>query len=143
MSTPTDRTRPGHTAAGTDAAAGTDTAATVDAWLAAYTEADARSRRTAVASLWHPEGRLVEPPLDAAGHDGIDGLAVAVQSQFAGCRFRRTSELDEHHGTARYEWELVAADGSVVLAGEDIARLDADGRLVEVVGFFGRPAGLT
>ena len=41
MSTPTDRTRPGHTAAGTD------TAATVDAWLAAYTEADARSRRTA------------------------------------------------------------------------------------------------
>ncbi|MEZ5261666.1 MAG: hypothetical protein R2755_07795 [Acidimicrobiales bacterium] len=87
-----------------------------------------------------PGGRLVEPARCRRPRRHRR-LAVAVRSQFAGCRFRRTSELDEHHGTARYEWELVAADRSVVLAGEDIARLDADGRLVEVVGFFGRPAG--
>lgn len=113
---------------------------TVDAWLDAYTEVDAGVRRTAIERLWHPEGRLVEPPLDAEGHGGVDQLAAGLQAQFAGHRFRRASELDEHHATARYEWELVAPDGSVALAGEDVVRFDHDGRLREVVGFFGRPA---
>lgn len=112
--------------------------ATVDAWLAAYTEPDAARRRAAIERLWHPEGRLVEPPLHTAGHDGVDRLAQGLQAQFAGHRFRRAGELDEHHSTARYEWELVAADGSVTLAGEDFVRFAEDGRLFEVVGFFGR-----
>ena len=49
----------------------------------------------------------------------------------------RGMSLDEHHGYARYGWALVAADGTVAVAGTDIATLDDDGRLVKVVGFFG------
>ena len=51
--------------------------------------------------------------------------------------FRRTTGIDEHHGVARYGWELVAADGAVAVGGTDIAEIGDDGRLVRVTGFFG------
>jgi hypothetical protein len=118
----------------------TDTiSATVDRWLDVYTDADAGRRRSGIEALWHPQGKLIEPPLEVAGHDGIDQLAQGLQAQYAGNTFRRCTEIDEHHGVARYGWEMVAADGSISATGQDVVHLDADGRLVEVVGFFGMP----
>ena len=63
-------------------------------------------------------------------------MAAAGQAQFPGHAFRRTGEIDAHHGFARYSWELVAADGNVTIGGMDVAELDAS-RLRRVVGFFG------
>ena len=64
-------------------------------------------------------------------------MADAVQQQFAGHRFRRTSAVDAHHGFLRVAWELVAPDGRVALTGVDFGRLAPDGRLAQVTGFFG------
>ena len=64
-------------------------------------------------------------------------MAAALQTQFPGHTFRRTSTIDAHHGFARYEWELVAPDGAVALAGLDVAEVGDDGRLRRVVGFLG------
>lgn len=114
-----------------------DTTTMIDTYLEAYGEADASRRRVLIEQVWSGDGVLVDPPMDAAGHDAIDGMFAAVQSQFAGHRFRRTSGVDEHHGTARYSWELVAPDGSAALAGMDIATFDDRGRLTRVTGFFG------
>ena len=41
-------------------------------------------------------------------------MASAVQAQFPGHTFRRTSAVDGHHGFARYEWEMLAPDGTAV-----------------------------
>ena len=73
--------------------------------------------------------------MDARGHDGIDGLYGAVQDQVPGVTFRRTSGIDEHHGTVRYSWDMVAGDGTVAASGIDVAHV-ADGRLTRVTGFF-------
>jgi hypothetical protein len=118
----------------------TDITTTVDRYLAAYGEPDATRRADLIASAWAPDGRLVDPPAVGEGHDGIGALAQALQAQFAGHRFRRTSAVDAHHEVARYRWELVAPDGAVALAGMDVARFAPDGRLLEVTGFFGEPA---
>ena len=119
-----------------------DLTETIDTYLEAYGETDPTRRATLIAQAWATDGKLIDPPLDAAGHDGIDGMFVAVQGQFPGHTFRRSTELDAHHGFARYGWQLVAADGSVTLAGTDIAEVDDNGRLVRVTGFFGEPAAL-
>lgn len=108
----------------------------IDTYLTAYTEPEATRRRQLITEVWSPAGSLTDPPLAAAGHDAIDEMAQAVQAQFPGTRFRRTTGVDAHHGYARYGWELVGADGSVVLTGMDVAHVD-DGRLAAVVGFFG------
>jgi hypothetical protein len=110
---------------------------TIDIYLDAYGETDGARRRALIAAAWAADGQLVDPPLDARGHDGIDEMFVAVQSQFPAQRFRRSTEVDAHHGYARYGWELVALDGSVTLSGIDIARLDGSGKLMCVTGFFG------
>lgn len=108
-----------------------------DRYLAAYGEPDAATRARLIEAVWAPDARLVDPPLVGEGHAGIDQAAEALQSQFPGHRFRRTSGVDAHHEHLRFAWELVGPDGAVAVAGTDIGTLDAHGRLHRVVGFFG------
>ncbi|MPY92655.1 MAG: nuclear transport factor 2 family protein [Acidimicrobiia bacterium] len=114
-----------------------DVTTTIDTYLEAYGEPDAARRLGLIREVWAADGHLVDPPLDGRGHDGIDAMFAAVQGQFAGHRFRRTTGVDAHHDFARYGWELVSPDGAVSLGGMDVAELDADGKLVRVVGFMG------
>jgi hypothetical protein len=120
----------------------TDVTITVDGYLAAYGEPDGARRAKLIAAAFTEDARLVDPPATGEGHDGIAALADAVQRQFPGHRFRRASALDGHGDVVRYAWELVGTDGAVALAGTDVARVAGDGRLREVVGFFGDLAPL-
>ena len=109
----------------------------VDRHLAAYCEPDAGKRMSAIRDLWNAEGRLVDPPLEARGQQGIADQAATLLSQFPEHRFERTGLVDQHHGFLRYGWKLLDAKGAAVLQGVDFAELDAEGRLLKVVGFFG------
>jgi hypothetical protein len=115
----------------------TELATTIDTYLEAYGETDETRRRSLISKSWSPTGTLTDPPMAADGHDGIATMFAAVQGQFPGHTFRRTTEVDTHHNIARYGWELVGADGSVAVAGMDVARVGDDGFLVDVTGFFG------
>ena len=119
-----------------------DIETTIDTYLEAYGESDVKRRLTLIDKVWDPDGELIDPPLDAAGHDAISALADALQQQFPGHRFRRATAVDAHHGFARYGWELVASDGTVAVSGVDIAELD-NTRLRRVVGFFGELTAAT
>ena len=114
-----------------------DITATIDTYLAAYGETDPASRRRLLEQSFAPSATLADPPFDATGLDAIDATFAAVQGQFPGHTFRRTSAVDSHHGAARYGWELVGTDGAVAVAGVDFVRLGNDGLLVQVAGFFG------
>lgn len=120
----------------------TSTGATIDAWLAAYADPDPDARAAVVAAVWNAAGRLTDPPFAGAGHAEIAALGAGVVEHYPGHTFRRTTAIDIHHTYGRYGWVLVAGDGTVAAAGEDVAELDADGRLNAVVGFFGTPAEL-
>ena len=109
----------------------------VDKHLAAYCDPDAARRAGAIREIWHPEGRLVDPPLEARGHQGIADQAGTLLSHYPQHRFERSTAVDAHHGFLRYGWRLVDANGTAVLEGVDFAELDVDGRLARVVGFFG------
>ena len=115
----------------------TDLTSTVDAYLAAWNERDPELRAELVARVWAPDGQLIDPPLAAAGHEGISNMAAALQQQFAGHHFRRATGIDAHHGHLRFGWELVGPDWSVTIAGTDVGELAGDGRLRRITGFFG------
>ena len=114
-----------------------DLAILIDAYLAAYTDADATRRAAVVQRIWAADGRLIDPPLAASGHAQISHQAEQLLAQFPGHRFVRSSGIDSHHGMARYAWQLVGPAGAVVLEGTDIAQIDPEGRLAQVTGFFG------
>lgn len=109
----------------------------VDRHLAAYCDPDATSRAAAVQEAWNPDGRLVDPPLEARGHQGIADQGATLLSHYPQHRFERTTAVEGHHGFVRYGWKLVDANGAAVLQGVDFAELDVDGKLLRVVGFFG------
>lgn len=108
----------------------------VDRHLAAYCDADAARRTRAIREAWHPEGRLIDPPVEARGHQAIADQAATLLSHYPQHRFERTTLVDGHHGHLRYGWRLLRPDGAVALQGVDFAQLDVDGRLLCVVGFF-------
>jgi hypothetical protein len=114
-----------------------DVTAVIDTYLAAYNETDATTRRGLVEQAFAADAKLIDPPLDGAGRDGISEMMGVVHQHFPGHTFRRASAVDEHHGHLRYGWELLDPSGTVALAGIDVGELDAHGQLVRVVGFFG------
>ena len=116
-----------------------DTTTLVDTHLVAYAEPDAARRTELLAQVWAADGQLLDPPFDGTGVDAISALTDAVLAHYPGHTFRRTTAVDEHHGFARYGWELVAADGAVAVAGTDVAEV-RDGRIVRIVAFFGELA---
>jgi SnoaL-like domain len=109
----------------------------IDTYLQAYGEPDAAKRASLVGTVFAPNAVLADPPFVATGADEIVGAFGAVQAQLPGHRFARTSEIDEHHGCARYAWALNATDGSTSVAGVDFVRFDDAGLIVSVAGFFG------
>lgn len=112
----------------------------IDRHLAAYCDPDAARRAGAIREIWNADGRLVDPPLEAAGHKGIADQAATLLTHYPDHRFERSTAVDAHHGFVRYGWRLVDAKGAAVLEGLDVAELDVDGRLLKVVGFFGPQA---
>lgn len=113
----------------------------VDAWLAAYGDSDAGRRLAAIRAVWHAQGHLIDPPMEARGHQGISDQAATLQSQFPGHRFERSTAIDAHHQSLRYGWKLLDGNGAAVLEGVDVVDLDVDGRFLRVVGFFGAQPG--
>jgi hypothetical protein len=109
----------------------------VDSHLAAYCESDPETRMAVFARIWNKSGRLVDPPLESCGYQGMSEQAAALLQQFPGHKFVRTTDVDHHHEFARYGWVLRNAAGADALEGVDFLALDVDGRIMNVVGFFG------
>lgn len=114
-----------------------DPTTTVDAYLSMWYEADQARRQQIIAGAWAESGRYVDPLQEAKGHDALSAMSAAIQQQFPGHTFRRTSGVDAHHDQVRFGWELLAPDGSVRAAGIDVGEIDPDGRLTSITGFFG------
>src|SRR5436190_422077 len=105
----------------------TDVTTTVDAYLAMWNEDDPARRAELISQAWTEQGRYVDPLLEADGHAALSEMVVGVHEQFPGYRFRRTTGVDLHHDRARFGWELAGPDGSVAVAGIDVAVVAPDG----------------
>jgi hypothetical protein len=115
----------------------TDVTTTVDTYLQMWNETDVARRAEVIRAAWIDTGHYIDPLMEGRGHDGLSAMVDGVQAQFPGARFRRTTGVDEHHALVRFGWELVGADGAVIVAGLDIGVVAEDGRLDRIAGFLG------
>lgn len=109
----------------------------VDRYFDLWRATDPTSRGQLVEQVFTSDGRHVDPNADAQGHDELVAMIAAVHEGFAGFGIERTSGIDQHGDQLRFSWQMVGADGSVLLAGIDVAEISPDGRLVRVAGFWG------
>ncbi|MEX0348496.1 MAG: nuclear transport factor 2 family protein [Paracoccaceae bacterium] len=108
---------------------------------AAWREDDPDRRLAHLAASFAENGRYVDPSADVAGRAALSAHIGEVLAEFGG-RVELTSAPQQHHELVHFTWHMRADDGSVMVAGRDIARLDADGLIVELMGFFGEPEPL-
>jgi hypothetical protein len=119
----------------------TDTDTVVSRYLAAWNATEPAARREAIAAVFTPDARYVDPLADVAGHDGVDALIAGAQQQFTGLVFSRGELLDAHHDVVRFTWHLGPEGGEPVVVGFDVAEIAGDGRLQRVHGFLDRVPG--
>ncbi|HEU5085250.1 MAG TPA: hypothetical protein VFU14_18050, partial [Acidimicrobiales bacterium] len=98
---------------------------------------DDRVRAELVRRSFVDEGRHVDPLADAVGHDELAGMLANVHAAYPGFAIERTSGIDQHGDQLRFGWELVAADGTPVVTGLDVAELAPDGRFARIASFWG------
>src|SRR5688500_4593518 len=104
----------------------TDAQTLVDDYFAMWRETDATARAERIAAVYTEDGRHVDPNADAVGHDGLGEMMAAVHAQFPGLGMRRVTGIDSHNDQLRFGWELLGADGAVIVAGTDIVQVADD-----------------
>ena len=114
----------------------TDTTA-IDSYIAVWNETDDAKRAELAeaalsADLWYRD-----PMLEADDRDSFSATVKFVQENFPGHVMTRTSEVDAHHDLVRFNWALGVPGEVPVLAGVDVAKYDADGKLHRIIGFAG------
>lgn len=109
----------------------------IDTYFAFLNETDVKTLRRLAYETWTDDARYVDPHHDGSGRDVLVSMVEEVHANYAGFTFKRSTGIDAFGSQARYGWQFIAPDGSVVLSGEDYATLSDDGRLQQVTGFHG------
>ncbi|MFG3556779.1 nuclear transport factor 2 family protein [Micromonospora sp. NPDC047557] len=112
--------------------------ALAERYIAIWNETDPARRRTQIADVWAPDARYVDPLTVAEGREAIDATIAAVQGQFPGMTFRLAGPVDGHHDQIRFTWELGPDGVEAPVVGFDVAVLDGNGQLSQVLGFLDR-----
>jgi hypothetical protein len=110
----------------------------IDSYCAAWSSQDAPQRRALLLPIWSDGGIYTDPTVHAAGAEELLAHIAGIQTKHPGARILRTSDVDFHHGIARFAWKFIMPDGSSFPEGLDIAFLDSSRkRISRVIGFFG------
>jgi len=108
----------------------------VDAFLRAWGEPDANTRRTLMESCATPEIVFRDAYSATAGLEDMLANLEAVQVFIPGVTLSRSGEVRLSHGTALAGWTARRENGDPAGTGVNVFDLSPDGRISRVVGFW-------
>ena len=115
-----------------------DVSSLIDRYCEVWSEPVESRRAELLASVWSSHATYTDPSVYAANTEELLAHIARVQARRAGAKVVRTSEVEVHHGIARFAWQVVQADGTVLPEGLDIAFVSSEGTRIErIIGFFG------
>lgn len=114
-----------------------DIGAVVAAYCSAWNEPDEATRRQVLESVWADSGTYCDPTATIEGREALVAHIGALHIAMPGHTIDPVTGVDEHDGHLRFGWVMHGPDGSVILEGIDYGRLADDGRIQQIVGFFG------
>jgi hypothetical protein len=109
----------------------------VETYTRAWSEIDEAARGDLLETAWGDETQYTDPTAKVRGRDELVLHIGGFQQQWPGARIEMSSGVDAHHGMLRFRWQMVGADGAVLLEGMDFGDVGGDGRLQRIAGFFG------
>lgn len=112
-----------------------------DAWFAAWSEPDGERREALLASAVAPGVRFRDRWSCVDGLVDLRPHLAAVHQVMPGMRLERQGAVRHCQGTLLADWVARGADGATRGSGSNVFTLDAEGRIVDVVGLWAAPAG--
>ena len=114
------------------------------AYIEAWNTPDEQSRRALLDRCWADDGTYTDPIYEVRGKDALGAhigrfLSEGPSGRGPGYRIPIGSGVEHHHGMIRFTYVLLDPEGEPVFEGLDVGDLAADGRLQQIVGFFGSP----
>jgi hypothetical protein len=104
-------------------------------YLKVWNTTDEAARRSAIEEVFAEDVVYVDPLAAVSGREALSALIGAVQEQFPGLEFSAGGPADGHHSQGRFKWHLGSPGAEPLVVGFDVASLDSDGRIREVLGF--------
>jgi hypothetical protein len=111
----------------------------IDRYCSAWSKDDAQERRALLLPIWSDRAIYTDPTIHAVGAEELLAHIANIHAKYPGVRISRTSDVDTHHGIARFAWKFVTPEGGALPDGLDIAFIDSSQkRIARIIGFFGR-----
>ena len=105
-------------------------------YIQMWNEPNEDRRDELIANVFAPDAIYEGPLVAACGRDGISRIATELRSNLIGQRLMRNGNVEHHHESFRFRWQLVPGDGDAVFAsGVDIGQVDASGQIERITMF--------
>ncbi len=105
-------------------------------YIQMWNEPNEDRRDELIADVFAADAVYEGPLVDASGRDGIARLAREMRSHLTGQRLMRNGNIEHHHESFRFRWNLVPSDDDAVFAsGVDIGQIDASGKIARITVF--------
>lgn len=111
----------------------------LEKYIASWSEVDESARRALLEEAWAEDATYQDPTASVAGREALVQHIGGFHRAMPGAKIEMTSDVSRHNNRIYFAWRLVTVDGVSAIEGVDFGTLDADGRIAEIVGFFGPP----
>lgn len=108
-------------------------------YIAAWNEADPEKRLRLLDLCWSDGGLYMDPAGTARGSAQLSDYIGEFHARMPDARIELVSGASAHNSRIYFKWRLITGDGVVKIDGVDFGSVSKDGRLREIVGFFGAP----
>ncbi len=114
-----------------------DAAAVVETYVRAWHERDEATRRRLLEESWADDGVYTDPGSTIEGREALVQAIAEFHEERPDVHIEVRSRIDSFGNHFRFIWTTVDAAGADLREGIDFGQLDADGRIVLIVGFVG------
>jgi hypothetical protein len=116
---------------------GEQASAEVTAYQEAWNTRDETERASLLQESWATDGHYVDPTGEATGREELGTFIGDFRKSLPGARVVVRSDMAEHHDFVHFRWQARGLAGTIRAQGMDVGRLDSEGRLSFIGGYFG------
>ena len=110
----------------------------IDRYCQVWAETDVEARENLLSTVWAENATYIDPFVLELNANQLVTHIGTVQVNRPGIKVLRATPVDEHHNFARFGFQVIGSDGTLLREGLDVVFFSADGQKIErIVGFFG------
>lgn len=93
--------------------------------------------RSMVSEIMEHNVHFVDPNHNIIGQEAFIDMVAQVQARIPGASYARASAIEMQNNFCRYHWKI-DLNGQRLIDGFDVTEVNDSGKIVKVIGFFGR-----